>query len=182
MSRARRIRGREAQCVSPEWQPLLDFAPEHIDDFMWMFEVELDRGSRLHAYKHYWTRRYIHLDHEGRAFAYCGDELYQEVDPLGQLDLVLQKERDGPRHMILSDKISGPAGSRSAGRDRQRSTASPAKDRPMSSRTVICFSRSTQRSGVPLSGRSRASSFSVRTRTVSSSRSSRSNWRRRPCW
>jgi hypothetical protein len=96
MSRARRIRGRSTRGDSPEWQPLLDLAPEHIADFMWMFEVELDRGHRLHAYKHYWTRRYVHLDHEGRAFAYCGDELYQEVDPLEQLDLVLQKEREGP--------------------------------------------------------------------------------------
>ncbi|MDX6590010.1 MAG: ribonuclease VapC [Solirubrobacterales bacterium] len=74
----------------------MDLAPEHVDDFMWMFEVELDRNHRIHAYKHYWTRRYIHLDHEGRAFAYCGDELYQEVDPLNHLDLVLQKEREGP--------------------------------------------------------------------------------------
>jgi hypothetical protein len=43
MSRVRRIRGRTTQYESPEWQPLLDFAPEHVDDFMWMFELELRR-------------------------------------------------------------------------------------------------------------------------------------------
>jgi hypothetical protein len=96
MSRARRIRGRTVQYESPEWQPLLDFAPEHIDDFMWMHEVELERNHRVHAFKHIWTRRYIHLDHEGRAFAYCGDDLYQEVDPLDLLALVLWKDREGP--------------------------------------------------------------------------------------
>lgn len=47
---------------APEWEPLLNFAPDHIDDFMWMYSVDLKDGTRLQAYKHYWTRRYLHLD------------------------------------------------------------------------------------------------------------------------
>lgn len=47
---------------------------------MWMHEVELESGLRLHAYKHCDTRRYLHLDIEGRAFIYL-DPGYGEVDP-----------------------------------------------------------------------------------------------------
>lgn len=82
----------------PEWAPLLDLAPDHIDDFMWMFEVELESGLRLHAYKHIETRKYLHLDKEGRAFAYlwtgeaCDDDPgYREVDPRRMLKEVLRQ-------------------------------------------------------------------------------------------
>ena len=78
------------QSDKPEWGPFLELAPDHVDDFMWMFEVELESGLRLHAYKHIETRKYLHLDKEGRAFAYIWpDEIrdadepgsYREVDP-----------------------------------------------------------------------------------------------------
>jgi hypothetical protein len=91
-------RGRTCQFEKPVWEPLLAFAPEHIDDFMWMFEVELESGTRLHAYKHYWTRRYLHLSEDGRAFVYCWPDdpytedqpsWYREVDPEWLLSLVL---------------------------------------------------------------------------------------------
>lgn len=52
----------------PNWEPLLQLARVYIDEFMWMFAVELEDGTELQAYKHYWTRRYIHLDDRGRAF------------------------------------------------------------------------------------------------------------------
>jgi hypothetical protein len=62
-----------------------------------VFAVDLEDGRRLHAYKHYWTRRYLHLDSEGRAFTYMWDERdenddgrYEEVNPVWILDLVLQ--------------------------------------------------------------------------------------------
>jgi hypothetical protein len=66
---------------------------------MWMHEVELEDGTRLHAYKHHETRRYLHLDHGGRAFVFIWDEsrpveedsLYEEVDPLWLLDHALAK-------------------------------------------------------------------------------------------
>jgi len=79
---------------------LLELAPGHIDDFMWMFEVELESGLRLHAYKHIETRKYLHLDKEGRAFVYLWPEeiidtdepgSYREVDPQRILREVLRR-------------------------------------------------------------------------------------------
>ena len=55
---------------TPYWPPLLDLAPDLVGDFMWMGIVDLEDGRRLQAYKHYWTRRYLHLDDEGTAFVY----------------------------------------------------------------------------------------------------------------
>ena len=45
---------------------------------MWMFEVELADETRLHAYKHVTTRRYLHVDATGRAFHYESG-CYREV-------------------------------------------------------------------------------------------------------
>jgi hypothetical protein len=88
----------------PEWEPLLELAAEHVDEFMWMFEVELESGLRLHAYKHWETRKYLHLDKEGRAFVYIWpDEFdsdepgsYREVDPERLLNLVLEGRQPSP--------------------------------------------------------------------------------------
>lgn len=91
-----------SQYDKPDWEPLLELAAEHVDEFMWMFEVELESGLRLHAYKHIETRKYLHLDKEGRAFVYIWpDEIkdddepgsYREVDPKRLLDLVLERRR-----------------------------------------------------------------------------------------
>jgi len=97
----------------PDWGPLIELAPEHVDDFMWMFEVELENGVRLHAYKHWETRRYLHLDHSGRAFVYLWDEnlaadddgRYEEVDPQWLLSLVLEPGRGATflRRAVLSE-------------------------------------------------------------------------------
>ena len=46
---------------------------------MWVCEIELKGGTRLQAYKHYWTRRYIYLDDEANAFEYRGDDLYRKA-------------------------------------------------------------------------------------------------------
>lgn len=48
--------------------------------FMWMHEIRLDDGTRIDAYKHTTTRRYLHLSDDGRAFDYLGDGGYGEVD------------------------------------------------------------------------------------------------------
>jgi hypothetical protein len=76
----------------PEWEPLLNFAPDHVMDFMWMFAVVLTDGTRLQAYKHYWTRDYLHLDNEGRAFIYAGNDRYEEVNPPWLLTRILGVE------------------------------------------------------------------------------------------
>jgi hypothetical protein len=78
--------------AEPEWEPLLNFAPDHVIDFMWMFAVELTDGTRLQAYKHYWTRNYLHLDNEGRTFIYAGNDRYEEVNPPWLLTRILQVE------------------------------------------------------------------------------------------
>jgi hypothetical protein len=53
----------------PMWNPLLDLVGEELAGwFMWMCELELASGERLHAYKHRTTRRYLHLTGDARAF------------------------------------------------------------------------------------------------------------------
>jgi hypothetical protein len=60
-------------CEKPEWLPLLEAVGERLTEgFMWMFWVELEDGSRLHAYKHYFTRAYLFLTEDGRAFLPAG--------------------------------------------------------------------------------------------------------------
>jgi hypothetical protein len=44
-------RGRMTRNEEPAWEPLLEVAPEDIDDFMWMGEVELTDGGRVQMYK-----------------------------------------------------------------------------------------------------------------------------------
>jgi hypothetical protein len=95
-------KGRVVNYDRPVWEPLIGLAPEHVHDFMWMHEVELEDGIRLHACKHWETRRYLHLDHGGRAFVFIWDEgrdldepsEYEEVDPQWLLELVLAKPED----------------------------------------------------------------------------------------
>lgn len=74
----------------PDWEPLRAIVASIVDDFMWMFEVELEDGRRLQAYKHYWTRRYLHLDDDGRAFVFTRADDYLEVSPIWALDEVLK--------------------------------------------------------------------------------------------
>lgn len=84
------LRGGDMQGDQPNWGPLLELAPEEIDDFMWMFEVELEDGAIVQAYKHWWTRGYVHLDFGGRAFVFTEDNLYAEVDGEELLAAVLR--------------------------------------------------------------------------------------------
>lgn len=44
------------------WPPLLELVPDYVPDFMWMYEVELEDGTVLQAYKHRWTRRYLYIE------------------------------------------------------------------------------------------------------------------------
>ena len=62
----------------PDWRPLLKTVGEEVTgDFMWMFEVELSNGKRVHAYKHVDTRCYVHLDRDGEAFVYVDPDCYR---------------------------------------------------------------------------------------------------------
>lgn len=65
---------------TPDWAPLTAVVgPAIAEWFMWMFEVRLDDGLSVHAYKHVTTRRYLHLASDGRAFVYCGDSSYRAM-------------------------------------------------------------------------------------------------------
>lgn len=74
----RRCCGREGsvgQFEEPVWGPLLSAVGERLAaTFMWMNDVELECGTLLHAYKHIYTRRYLYLDEQVRAYelAPCG--------------------------------------------------------------------------------------------------------------
>ncbi|MGK2931394.1 MAG: hypothetical protein ACSLFD_01230 [Solirubrobacterales bacterium] len=64
------IAGETKQGESPHWDPLLNLVGERTPEFMWMFEIELEDGTAVHAYKHSGTRRYFHLGVDGRTFIY----------------------------------------------------------------------------------------------------------------
>jgi hypothetical protein len=80
MAKKRGIKGKMVSTGAPEWEPLLNVAGRHVDEFMWMYAVELVDGTRIQAYKNYWTREYLHLDGEGGAFVYVDPGRYEEID------------------------------------------------------------------------------------------------------
>jgi hypothetical protein len=93
---ARKKRGIKGQLLplwAPEWEPLLDLAAPHINEFMWMFAVDLADGTRLQAYKNYWTRDYLLLDGEGRTFVEIEADRYEEVGARWALARVLNEDR-----------------------------------------------------------------------------------------
>lgn len=88
MEQTRTYSGQVAQFDVPDWTPLEAVVGlETVERFMWMFEVRLDDGLSIHAYKHKTTRRYLHLTHHGRAFVYWGDETYREIELAHALSL-----------------------------------------------------------------------------------------------
>jgi hypothetical protein len=72
-------RGVERRCDRPAWRPLEQLLGSDAlcAHFMWMYDIELDDGSVVNAYKHRWTRRYIHLADDGRTFFYAYDHGYE---------------------------------------------------------------------------------------------------------
>jgi hypothetical protein len=80
MPRVRTIPGRLARFEEPEWQLLIDLIGlELVPWFMLMHGVELADDTRVRAYKHRATRRYLHLGEDGRAFAYVPRDRYREI-------------------------------------------------------------------------------------------------------
>ena len=75
------VHGEIRQYTTPDWTALQDMVGyELLSWFMWMCEIELADGTRVHAYKHNWTRRYLHLTRDGTAFQYTATGRYREVD------------------------------------------------------------------------------------------------------
>jgi hypothetical protein len=90
MHGARTTTGTMLQYELPVWEPLLAVVGGYQAAwFMWMHEIELEDGTRVHAYKHVSTRCYMHLAGDGRAFAYLGERRYREIDPDMAADLAL---------------------------------------------------------------------------------------------
>jgi hypothetical protein len=99
------IRGRWLRVDAPEWEPLMSLAPDHVIDFMWMGTVKLVDGTRLQVYKHYWTRRYLHLAEDGRSFVFVPKTRYEEVNPPWLLMRVLGQELDPERRYSVRQNV-----------------------------------------------------------------------------
>ena len=81
MSHNQTIAGEMLQGEEHDWGPLEALIGYELSDcFMWMYEIELADGGRVHAYKHVDTRRYFHLGTDGRVFAYAGDAGYRPIE------------------------------------------------------------------------------------------------------
>ena len=77
------------QCETPCWAPLeAAVGLELASDFMWMYEVELADGRKVQAYKHIYTRRYVHLGADGDAFAYESRQHYRRIGAADAFDAV----------------------------------------------------------------------------------------------
>src|SRR4051812_37226468 len=94
------VRGRSVDLDEPEWQPLIDLVA---GDWMCMFAVDLEDGRRVYAYKHTWTRRYVHVTAEGDAFVYVHPGRYRQVDPFGLLYTALDAESGPWRPLCAED-------------------------------------------------------------------------------
>jgi hypothetical protein len=96
----RKRRGKITRHDKPHWDPLLKLLAEYlVADFMWMYEISLKDGTRLHAYKNRETKRYLHLSEDGRAFEYCGEDYYREIEiSLHMMEMVLASDRLRPCH------------------------------------------------------------------------------------
>lgn len=70
-----------------------------------MGTVQLVDGTRLQVYKHYWTRRYLHLSEDGRTFVFVPKTRYEEVNPPWLLMRVLRKELDPEARYSVRQKV-----------------------------------------------------------------------------
>jgi hypothetical protein len=79
------------------WDPLIALVGlEVVGCFMWMHELELDDGTRVHAYKNIATRRYVCVGVDGRVYLERSPDRYLEVTPLAALEDVFTGWVDSP--------------------------------------------------------------------------------------
>jgi len=62
----------------PVWEPLQAVVGSRCREFMFMGQIASESGM-IFSYKHIWTRRYLDLDREGRAYRYT-EEGYVSID------------------------------------------------------------------------------------------------------
>jgi hypothetical protein len=100
MGNNKSIAGELGQGDRPNWQPLEAMVGEELaGEFMWMFQVDLADGTAVHAYKHIFTRRYLHLGEDGRTFAFTYSGRYCTIDPFDLLMAVF----DGWEQLVDDD-------------------------------------------------------------------------------
>lgn len=80
----------------PVWEPLEFMVGSRTREFMWMFEVAMEDGTAVQAYKHVATRAYFHIGSDGRSFefrAFGGDgpSGYQQIPFLKAAGMVLHQ-------------------------------------------------------------------------------------------
>lgn len=81
MARERATKGTVVQADEPCWSPLESvLGTELAGWFMWMYELRLDDGTRVDAYKHVTTRRYLQLSAASVAYRYGVDGRYLGVN------------------------------------------------------------------------------------------------------
>jgi hypothetical protein len=118
MKRSLAISGVVVQSTEPRWEPLeAVFDTDIAGCFMWMYEIRLDDGTRLHAFKHVTTRRYLHLAEDGRAFEYRFDGRYREVrlaPAIGRAFVGWERTSPPPRHLRALRTAVAAARSRAA--------------------------------------------------------------------
>jgi hypothetical protein len=87
--------GALAQRERPDWEPLIALVGlDVVGCFMWMNELVLTDGTRLHAYKCIATRRYLHLAVDGRVFAERANDRFERVTPLEALEAAFAEWED----------------------------------------------------------------------------------------
>lgn len=76
------LTGEVVNYETPDWAPLENIIEDDVCSwFMWMSEMELEDGTRIHAYKHRWNRRYLHLSARGEAFVFIWKLDEPDFDP-----------------------------------------------------------------------------------------------------
>jgi hypothetical protein len=81
MAQVRASSGTVVQAEEPSWSSLeAVLGIELAGWFMWMYELGLDNGTRVDAYKHVTTRRYLHLAQTRTAFVYNLEGRYVPTD------------------------------------------------------------------------------------------------------
>ena len=98
MAQERAIKGAVVQAEDPSWSSLeAVLGTELARWFMWMYELRLEDGTRVDAYKHVVTRRYLHLSGTGSALRYGVEGHYLGVDLASAITTTFESwQRAGP--------------------------------------------------------------------------------------
>lgn len=143
----KRLPGSELSGLRPDWRPLIALAPDEVPDFMWMFRDFLANGTVVEAYKHTWTRHYLHLDSSGGAYEFVGGTSYEQVDPVALLAKAVRNS--GSRASIVRQNAWVDGKSVAWARSATRHRVPRARTLFVIQEAGICFQDGTGRKGEP---------------------------------